>query len=74
MSKEDGTTTNYKPRVVKMANTTWKRRITFYDLITRMSPEKLTNRIFAYFINKKAKGPVVNRGRSGDRMGRHLGT
>ena len=34
-----------------------KRRISFYGHITPMNSERLTNRIFTYFVNKKAKGP-----------------
>ena len=63
--KEDG---EYRRRhnhelyshVEKITDTIRKRRIAFYGHLTRMSPERLTNRIFAYFLNKKTKGPWFN--------------
>ena len=48
---EGGTTTNY---ILKKINN--PENVFVYDYITRMDPERLTNRFFAYFLSKKTKG------------------
>lgn len=40
----------------KITDTIRKRRIMFYGHLARMEKDRLTNRIFTYFLNKKTKG------------------